>query len=187
MNCRRVVGRALIALACCAWLSGCLATFDDLLGEGEKAPPGLLGRWVARDAWGEHVNLDIRRTGPRRYSAISFPPGTQGSRDEAPFRVSRHGERWYASAPLPEAYGGRYTLVGFELTAQGELVVYSLDLGPLRGAIASHDLQGEPFDTEQGPGVAVRTAPEQVFAWLDDPAHSDAFTEIARYRRAGRN
>ncbi|MFF7705735.1 hypothetical protein [Pseudomonas sp. NPDC007930] len=183
----RMARAALIGVLLSVLLSGCLATFDDLLGEGEKAPPGLLGRWVARNAWGDHLNLEVRRTGPQHYAAISYPQGTQGPRDEALFRVSRHGERWYASAPLPAALGGRHGLVGFELTAQGELVIYALDLATVQQAIAAHELAGERFDTDQGQGVAVRSAPGQVFAWLDDPAHSDAFTEIARYRRAGRN
>ncbi|PVZ16133.1 MULTISPECIES: hypothetical protein [unclassified Pseudomonas] len=175
-------------LACIALLllGGCLATFDAPLTGGEKAPPGLLGHWVARDAWGEHVNLEIRKVGERQYRAVSSGAG-QGPREEAVFRVSHHGERWYATTVLPAAFGGRRALVGFELNEQGELVVYNLSVDEIKQAIAGGELAGQPFSNEQGDGVAVSSSAQQVFAWLDDPAHSDAFNEIARYRRDSRN
>ncbi|UFH48522.1 hypothetical protein [Pseudomonas sp. KNUC1026] len=176
-------GLAFIALLL---LGGCLATFDAPLTGGEKAPPGLLGHWIARDAWGEHLNLEIRKVGERQYRAVSSA-GVHEPREEAVFRVSHHGERWYATTVLPAAFGGRRALVGFELTEQGELVVYNLSVDEIKQAIASGDLAGEPFSNDQGDGVAVSSSAERVFAWLDDPAHSDAFSEIARYRRDTRN
>jgi hypothetical protein len=164
-------------------LAGCLATFDEPIPAGEKAPAALLGQWQARDAWGEHLHLKIQPAPAGHYTAISYQKGSPAPRDQASFTVSRHGSRWYASAPLPKAYGGRFTIVGFELSDAGELVVYNLDLERLQQAIAQKALAGERFDTRDGQGVAVRSTPAHVFAWLDDPANSDVFVEVARYTR----
>lgn len=176
--------RTLLALALTGFLlCGCLATFDEPFAPGEKAPAALLGQWQARDAWGEHLKLTIQPAADGRYSAISYQKGSTAARDQATFSVSRHGGRWYATAPMPKAYGGRFAMVGFELNEAGELVVYNLDLERLQQAIAQRALAGERFDTREGQGVAVRSTPAQVFAWLDDPANSDVFVEIARYKR----
>lgn len=169
-----------------ALLSGCLATFDEPIPPGQKAPAALLGQWQARDAWGEHLNLKILPAADGRYSAVSYQKGSPAPRDQAAFTVSRHGGRWYASAPMPKAYGGRFAIVGFELSDADELVVYNLDLERLQQAIAQGSLAGERFDTRDGQGVAVRSSPAQVFAWLDDPANTDVFVEIARYKRVAR-
>lgn len=179
MNWRKLLALALLS----ALLGGCLATFDEPFAPGEKVPVALLGQWQARDAWGEHLKLKIEPAAGGRYSAISYQKGSPAPRDQATFTVSRHGGRWYAAAPMPKAYGGRFALVGFELSEAGELVVYNLDLQRLQQAIAQGALAGDRFDTREGQGVAVRSAPAQVFAWLDDPANSDVFVEIARYKR----
>ncbi|WP_263260722.1 hypothetical protein [Pseudomonas sp. RIT-PI-S] len=177
--------RKLLALALLsALLAGCLATFDEPFAPGEKAPAAMLGQWQARDAWGEHLKLTIQAAPNGHYTAISYQKGSPAPRDQATFTVSRHGGRWYAAAPMPKAYGGRFALVGFELSDAGELVVYNLDLERLQQAIAQGAMVGERSDTREGQGVAVRSTPAQVFAWLDDPANSDVFVEIARYKRA---
>jgi len=36
----------------------------------------------------------------------------------------------------------------------------------------------------QGEGVLVSSKLEQVFAYLNDPANSDVFVEVARYQRS---
>lgn len=178
------VWRTLLAmLLASGLLTGCLATFDEPIPPGTKAPAALIGQWQARDAWGEHLHLNIQPATNGRYSAVSYQKGALAPRDQALFTVSRHGGRWYASAPMPKAYGGRFAIVGFELSDAGELVVYNLDLERLQQAIAQQSLAGERFDTQDGQGVAVRSTPAQVFAWLDDPANSDVFVEVARYKR----
>ena len=177
--------RALLAVALLA-LSGCLATFDNPIPQSEPAPVGLMGKWVAKDAWGEHLNLDIHPATQGRYAAVSYHKGKAQPRDEALFTVSRHGGRWYASAPLPKTYGGKYAIVGFELSELGELVIYNLDVERIQQAIVQQGLHGKRFDTDDGEGVQVQSPPAEVFAYLDDPANSDVFVEIARYRRAAR-
>lgn len=169
-----------------AVLAGCLATFDEPFAPGEKAPAALLGQWQARDAWGEHLKLSIQPATNGRYTATSYQKGAPAPRDQLTFTVSRHGGRWYASAPMPKAYGGRFAIVGFELSEAGELVVYNLDLEQLQQAIAQGGLAGERFDTQDGQGVAVQSTPAQVFAWLDNPANSDVFVEIARYKKVAK-
>jgi hypothetical protein len=106
------------------------------------------------------------------------------SLDRVDFTVSRHGNRWYASAAMPQAYGGRYAIAGFELTEQGELVIYNLDVDQIKQALARQTLQGEVYEADKNEGVLVASPQGQVFAYLDDPANSDVFVEIARYRRA---
>ena len=46
-------------------------------------------------------------------------------------------------------------------------------------------LQGEVVDTPHGDGALINSSLEQVLAYLDDPANSDVFVEVARYQRAG--
>ena len=82
-------------------LSGCLVTFKDPLPAHEAAPKGLLGQWSSENAWGEPLNLHITSAGDQRYKAVSYPTAEPGQRDEYLFTVSRHGSRWYFSAPLP--------------------------------------------------------------------------------------
>jgi hypothetical protein len=180
MNAWRV---ALVALSFLL-LSGCLVTFDDPLPASQAAPPALLGKWASKDAWGEHLKLEINRVGTDRYQAVSYPKGQKNVRDQVEFTVSRHGSRWYASAKMPAAYGGHYAIAGFELTDDGALVVYNLDIERVQQALQQQALSGTPFQTGEGDGVRVTSSRDQVFAYLDDPANSDVFVEIARYQRA---
>ena len=87
---------------------------------------------------------------------------------------------------VPARYGGQYTIAGFELTDKHELVVYSLDLEQINQAIKQKTLDGQPFPTDDGDGVQVDSSLDKVFAYLDDPANSDAFVEAARYQRQAR-
>ncbi|WP_339451259.1 hypothetical protein [Pseudomonas sp. JAI120] len=167
-------------------LSGCLVTFKDPLPAHEAAPDELLGHWTSRNAWGEPLNLHISRIGEHRYKAVSYPKATPAQRDEYLFTVSRHGSRWYLSAPLPARFGGHYFLAGFEFDDKHELVVYNLDLEQIHQAIGQQVLQGSSVDTVEGTGVRVDSSMSQVFAYLDDPANADVFVEAVRYRRAGK-
>ncbi len=166
------------------FLSGCLVTFKEPLQASEAAPAALVGQWTSKNAWGEPLNLQISRAGKHRYKAVSYPQAKPGQRDEYVFSVSRHGNRWYLSAPLPGKLGGHYVLAGFELDETHELVVYNLDLEQIHQAIGQRSLHGSTVDTVEGPGVLVDSPMDQVFAYLDDPANADVFVEAARYRRA---
>ena len=166
-------------------LSGCLVTFKDPLPATEAAPKALLGQWSSKNAWGEPLKLTISRAGQHRYKAVSYPTAKPGQRDEYLFSVSRHGSRWYLSAPLPAKLGGHYVLAGFEIDDKHELVVYNLDLEQIHQAIGQQALHGSPVETVEGAGVLVDSPMNQVFAYLDNPANADVFVEAARYQRAG--
>ncbi|MBK5340117.1 hypothetical protein C3E98_008495 [Pseudomonas sp. MWU13-2625] len=167
-------------------LSGCLVTFKDPLPASAPAPKGLLGTWSSTNAWGEPMNLELNRVGTDRYQAITWFKARPHEREAYPFTVSHHGSRWYLSAKVPARYGGQYTIAGFELTDKHELVVYSLDLEQINQAIKQKTLDGQPFPTDDGDGVQVDSSLDKVFAYLDDPANSDAFVEAARYQRQAR-
>ncbi|AQT92936.1 MULTISPECIES: hypothetical protein [Pseudomonas] len=167
-------------------LSGCLVTFKDPLPAHEAAPPALLGQWSSKNAWGEPLNLRITRVGEHRYKAVSYPTAKPQQRDEYLFSVSRHGDRWYLSAPLPAKLGGHFILAGFEIDEKHELVVYNLDLEQIHQAIGQKSLHGSTVQTVEGAGVLVDSPLDQVFAYLDDPANADVFVEAVRYRRAGK-
>jgi hypothetical protein len=167
-------------------LSGCLVTFKDPLPASAPAPKGLLGTWSSTNAWGEPMNLELTRVGTDRYQAITWFKARPHEREAYPFTVSHHGSRWYLSAKVPARYGGQYTIAGFELTDKLELVVYSLDLEQINQAIKQKTLDGQPFPTDDGDGVQVDSSLDKVFAYLDDPANSDAFVEAARYQRQAR-
>ncbi|EZI29280.1 MULTISPECIES: hypothetical protein [Pseudomonas] len=166
-------------------LSGCLVTFKDPLPAPEAAPKALLGQWSSKNAWGEPLKLTISRAGQHRYKAVSYPTAKPSQRDEYLFSVSRHGSRWYLSAPLPAKFGGHYVLAGFEIDDKHELVVYNLDLEQIHQAIGQQALHGSPVETVEGAGVLVDSPMNQVFAYLDNPANADVFVEAARYQRAG--
>ncbi|MEB0104830.1 hypothetical protein [Pseudomonas sp. MH9.3] len=167
-------------------LSGCLVTFKNPLLTREAAPNELLGKWVSRNAWGEPLNMQITRAGEQRYKAVSYPSAKPGQRDEYLFSVSRHGGRWYLSAPLPAKLGGHFILAGFEFDEKHELVVYNLDLEQIHQAMEQKTLQGTAVQTVEGDGVLIDSPMEQVFAYLDDPANADVFVQAVRYRRAGK-
>ncbi|UII72721.1 hypothetical protein LVW35_05945 [Pseudomonas sp. HN11] len=167
-------------------LSGCLVTFKDPLPAHDAAPQALLGQWSSKNAWGEPLNLHITVVGEHRYKAVSYPTAKPGQRDEYLFTVSRHGNRWYLSAPLPAKLGGNFILAGFEFDKKGELVVYSLDLEQIHQAMGQKALHGSTVETVEGAGVLVDSSLDQVFAYLDDPANADVFVEVVRYQRAGK-
>jgi hypothetical protein len=167
-------------------LSGCLVTFKDPLPAGEAAPDALLGQWSSKNAWGEPLNLHITRADDHRYKAVSYPEAKPGQRDEYLFTVSRHGNRWYLSAPLPEKLGGHFILAGFEFDEKHELVVYNLDLEQINQAIGQKALSGSSVETVEGDGVLIDSPMDRVFAYLDDPANADVFVEAVRYQRASK-
>jgi hypothetical protein len=164
-------------------LSGCLVTFKDPLPAHDAAPARLLGVWTSKNAWGEPLELEIRRAGDNEYKAVSYRKGDRKNRDEYDFTVSRHGSRWYLSAGLPAKYGANYVIAGFELTETDELVVYNLDLDRIRQWVDQKLLAGRPLETEKGDGVLITSPLDQVFGYLNDPANSDVFLEVARYQR----
>ena len=186
MKAWRVIAIALSFLL----LSGCLVTFKDPLPAREAAPDALLGHWSSKNAWGEPLNLQITRVDQHHYKAVSYPKAKPGQRDEYLFTVSRHGNRWYLSAPLPAAFGGNYFLAGFDFEGEGvkqrELVVYNLDLEQIHQAIGQNALHGSTVEAVEGAGVRVDSPMSQVFAYLDDPANADVFVEAVRYQRAGK-
>ena len=165
-------------------LNGCLVTFSQAPIEAQPAPKQLLGKWVSKDAWGQARTLEISAIDKTRYQAVVYPKGEPKARDRYTFIVARHGSRWYASANLPAKLGGGYTLNGFEVNDNGELVVYDLDLDQIKQAIGQSALNGEPVETSEGSGVQIQSPSATVFAYLDDPANSDVFVEVARYQRA---
>lgn len=164
-------------------LSGCLVTFKDPIPANQAAPAGLLGKWTSKDAWGEKRTLEISRSGSNLYKAISYPTGKKSARDEYGFTVSRHGNRWYVSAGVPKAFGANFAIAGFDLTDENELVVYNLDIDLIEQALQHKALSGEPFETSEGEGVLITSSLDKVFAYLDDPANSDLFVEVARFQR----
>nr|BFD39894.1 hypothetical protein FFPRI1PSEUD_13930 [Pseudomonas sp. FFPRI_1] len=167
-------------------LSGCLVSFTEPLPAEQPAPAGLLGKWASKNAWGEPLNIELSRIGANRYRALSYPGGTARPRDAYDFTVSRHGNRWYLSAAVPQAFGGHYSIAGFELNAKHELVLYTLDLEQMRQALGQKALSGATMTTAEGDGVLISSPLPEVFAYLDDPANSDLFVEAARFKRAGK-
>jgi len=177
--------RALIALSFLL-LSGCLVTFKDPLPADQAAPAALLGKWTSKNAWGEPLSLELKRIAANRYQAVTAHQGQSRQRETYDFTVSRHGSRWYLSAAVPQRLGGRFTIAGFELNDQHELVLYNLDLEQINQALGQKALSGETFTTTEGDGVLISSPLPEVFAYLDDPANSDVFVEAARFTRAGK-
>ena len=167
-------------------LNGCLVTFSQAPIEAQPAPKQLLGKWVSKDAWGQARTLEISAIDKTRYQAVVYPKGEPKARERYIFIVARHGSRWYASANLPAKLGGGYTLNGFEVNDNGELVVYDLDLDQIKQAVGQSALSGDPVETAEGAGVQIKSPSATVFAYLDDPANSDVFVEVARYQRAAK-
>jgi hypothetical protein len=174
--------RLLVALSFLL-LSGCLVTFKDPIPAHEAAPSPLLGTWTSKNAWGEPLELEISRAGSNEYKAVSYRKGDRKNRDEYPFTVSRHGSRWYLCASLPDKYGGHYVMAGFELAETGELVVYNLDMDRFNQWVEHKALSGEKIPTGKGEGLLITSPLDQVFGYLNDPANSDVFLEVARYQR----
>ena len=65
-------------------------------------------------------------------------------------------------------------------------MVYDLDLEQIRQAISQSALSGDTVETAEGTGVQINSPSAKVFAYLDDPANSDVFVEIARYQRVAK-
>ena len=164
-------------------LSGCLVTFKEQIPANQAAPAGLLGKWVSTDAWGEPRKLEISRSGTNLYKAVSYPKGQKSAKEAYDFTVSRHGNRWYVSAAVPKQFGANYAIAGFDLNDANELVVYSLDIERIEQALQQQALNGEEFDTSEGEGMLITSGLDKVFAYLDDPANSDLFVEVARFQR----
>lgn len=176
--------RVLVALSI-LFLSGCLATFKEPIPTGETAPKHLLGSWAGMDEWGEERFLEITRKADGGYHALAWRERAD-NRDKArgyDFTVAHHGRRWYLSVEAPKRLGGNFAFGGFELTDDDELVLYSLDIEQLQGALTSGQLEGQTVDTEEGDGVLIASPLTRVYSFLDDPANSDVFSEVARFAR----
>src|SRR5471032_2688032 len=135
--------RVVVIALSCLLLSGCLVAFKEPLPDGEPAPKGLLGKWTSTNAWGEPMNLELTRLGDNHYQAVSYFKARPKEREAYPFTVSRHGNRWYLSAAVPAQFGGHFTIAGFELNEQHELVVYNLYLEQINQAVGQKALSGE--------------------------------------------
>lgn len=166
-------------------LGGCLVTFDQPLPSNQAAPKALLGQWSSKDAWGEPLKLSISRIGGNAYKAVARGQGK--APEEYAFSVSRHGNRWYLSAGVPKRLGGNFLIGGFEVIEGKELVLYNLDVEQIRQAVEHKELSGRSTKAteDNGDGMLIDSAPARVLAYLDDPANSDLFIEVARFQRAG--
>lgn len=178
--------RVLVALSC-LWLSGCLVTFKEPIPANEAAPIPLLGEWSRTNEWGELLFLDISRAGSNLYKARTYvgSPDNLDSQEEYGFTVAHHGRRWYLSAGLPKKLGANFAIAGFELTTGNELVIYNLDVDRIQQELELGVLRGKVVAMPEGDGVLISSPLETVFAYLDDPANSDVFIEVARYQRIG--
>lgn len=178
--------RALVMLSFLL-LSGCLVTFKEPIPANEVAPIPLLGVWSRTDEWGELRYLDISRSGSNLYKADTYIDSTDNvaSLQSYSFTVAHHGRRWYLSAGVPKSMGANFAIGGFELTHDNELVLFNLDVERILQAISDDKLEGSNVEMPQGDGVLVTSNLEQVFAYLNDPANSDVFVEVARYQRTG--
>ncbi|SDO74160.1 hypothetical protein [Pseudomonas jinjuensis] len=178
------VWRALLALSL-GLLSGCLVTFKDPIPANEAAPVHLLGEWSRVNEYGEEQFLEITRSGPNVYRAISYLEERENtdSIEDFGFTVAHHGKRWYLSAGLPKSMGGNFALGGFEITDKDELVIYNLDVEHVLQAIQDGALAGQKVDTEQGDGALVTSPLPKVLVYFNDPANSDLFVEALRFQR----
>ena len=167
-------------------LGGCLVTFNEPLPSNQAAPKALLGQWSSKDAWGEPLRLSISRQGGNAYKAVAR--GKDDKAEEYVFSVSRHGNRWYLSAGVPKRLGGNFLIGGFEVNDANQLVLYNLDVEQVRQAVDKKELTGRRTEVPQdhGEGVLIDSTPARVLAYLDDPANSDLFIEVARFQRAGK-
>ncbi|QBF25495.1 hypothetical protein EXN22_07220 [Pseudomonas tructae] len=167
-------------------LGGCLVTFNEPIPSNEAAPRALLGKWTSKDAWGEPLTLQISRSGGNAYKAVTT--GKDKKRDEYAFTVSRHGNRWYLSAGVPKRLGGNFLIGGFDVVDAKELVIYNLDVEQVNQAVQKKELSGRTYAVpeDNGDGVLIDSPVERVMAYLDDPANSDLFVEVARFKRAGK-
>ena len=84
--------------------------------------------------------------------------------------------------------GGNFLIGGFEVIDNKELVVYNLDVEQVNQALEKKELNGRTIEVpeDNGDGVLIDSPVERVLAYLDDPANSDLFVEVARFQRAGK-
>ncbi|PWB34539.1 hypothetical protein DCO48_05185 [Pseudomonas sp. SDI] len=167
-------------------LGGCLVTFNEPIPANEAAPKALLGKWSSKDAWGEPLTLQISRSGGNAYKAVAS--GKHRKAEDYAFTVARHGNRWYLSAGVPKRLGGNFLIGGFEVIDGKELVVYNLDVEQINQALKNKELSGRSIEVpeDNGSGVLIDSPSARVLAYLDDPANSDLFVEVARFQRAGK-
>lgn len=167
-------------------LGGCLVTFHEPLPSNQVAPKALLGKWSSKDAWGEPLKLTISRMGDGAYKAVAKAQGKAA--EQYTFTVSRHGNRWYLSAGVPKGQGGNFVIGGFDIVDGKELVLYNLDVEQVRQAVENKELSGHNTQVadENEQGVLIDSPSSRVLAYLDDPANSDLFVEVARFQRAGK-
>jgi hypothetical protein len=167
-------------------LGGCLVTFNEPLPANQAAPKALLGKWSSKDAWGEPLKLAISRSGADAYKAVATAKGK--APQEYVFTVARHGNRWYLSAGVPKRLGGNFLIGGFDIVDGNELVLYNLDVEQVQQAVEKKELSGRttqvPEENEEG--VLIDSPSARVLAYLDDPANSDLFVEVARFQRSGK-
>src|SRR5215510_10171305 len=123
------VWRALLLLSI-GLLGGCRVTITDPIPANEAAPAHLLGEWSRINEYGEEQFLEVTRSGPNVYRAVSYVDSKENtdSIEDFGFTVAHHGERWYFSAGVPKSMGDSFSLAGFEITDKDELVIYSLDV-----------------------------------------------------------
>jgi len=166
-------------------LGGCLVTFHEPLASHQAAPKGLVGTWSSKDAWGEPLKLTISRGAGDAYKAVAKAQGK--APEHYSFTVSRHGNRWYLSAAVPKRLGGNFLIGGFDIVDGKQLVIYNLDLEQVQQAIDKKELSGRSIQVpdDNGDGVLIDSPPARVLAYLDDPANSDLFVEVARFQRSG--
>ncbi|MNP38877.1 hypothetical protein D3C76_1324230 [compost metagenome] len=102
--------------------------------------------------------------------------------------MSQHGNRWYLSAGVPKRLGGNFLIGGFEVLDDKELVIYNLDVEQVNQAVQKKELSGRTIEVpeDNGEGILIDSPAERVLAYLDDPANSDLFIEVARFKRAGK-
>lgn len=169
-------------------LTGCLVSLPQPLQGIGTAPAALGGSWVSIDGWGDRRYLHVVPSGDDVYRAEVWR-GSLAERTRARshyFVSSRHGRRWYFSTPAPQRIGGNHALGGFELTADDDLVIFNLNAEALAEAVGSSRLEGELITTEEGDAVLLTSPQDAVFEFLDDPANSDLFVEVARFSRVAR-
>ncbi|MOA50602.1 hypothetical protein D3C78_1736400 [compost metagenome] len=85
---------------------------------------------------------------------------------------------------MPKKLGANFAIAGFELTTDNELVVYNLDVERIEQEVQDGKFQGQTVEMPDGDGVLITSPLDVVFGWLDDPANSDVFVEVARYQRS---
>ncbi|MNF02948.1 hypothetical protein D3C80_2021790 [compost metagenome] len=62
-------------------------------------------------------------------------------------------------------------------------MLYSLDIEQLQDVLAKGQLAGQTVETDEGDGVLISSPLATVYAFLDDQANSDVFSEVARFTR----